>query len=97
MTTKDTFLSRIIHGLTDAFERAGEERARAYLLGLSNAHLSDMGLSRELIKQGPKAWPWHAEDQLAATGSHGAMRDIKPVGQVKTAHQRDDAETKLAA
>ena len=58
MTTTMNSLKRIMHALTDALERSAQMRTREYLLGLSDRHLDDMGLSRELVKQGPNAWPW---------------------------------------
>ena len=63
MSTNMTFLKRIMHSLTTAMERSAQNRTRQYLLGLTDRHLEDMGLSRELIKQGPKAWPWRAPDE----------------------------------
>ena len=63
MSTNVTFLKRIMHSLTTALERSAQNRTRQYLLGLTDRHLEDMGLSRELIKQGPKAWPWRAPNE----------------------------------
>jgi uncharacterized protein YjiS (DUF1127 family) len=105
MSNKLTFLRRIIN----AFERSAETRARDYLLSLSDRHLDDMGLSRELIKQGPDAWPWHkAEDSLSAPGLSAAMPEVNTVGDAQAANlasgRRDQpafdktgTETKLAA
>ena len=105
MSNKLTFLGRIRHAL----ERSAELRAREYLLGLSDRHLDDLGLSRELIKQGPGAWPWHkAEDPLPVPGLSTAMRELNTQNSAEAANlgsgERDrpgfaktEAETKLAA
>lgn len=71
-----TFLRRIMHALTDALERNAQQRTREYLLSLSDRHLQDMGFSRELIKQGPNAWPWRIPEEPVGTLS-AAMREHK--------------------
>jgi hypothetical protein len=103
MTTNMTLLKRFM----DARERSAQKHAQQYLLGLSDLHLEDMGLSRELIKQGPKAWPWHkADEPLAASRMPAAMRDVntdsgapsaRPAIEQATRFNRPDTETKLAA
>ncbi len=105
MSNKLTFLGRIRHAL----ERSAELRAREYLLGLSDRHLDDLGLSRKLIKQGPKAWPWHkAEDPLPVPGLSAAMRklgsqsgaqaaNLASSGRTQPGYEKTGAETKLAA
>jgi uncharacterized protein YjiS (DUF1127 family) len=70
-------LKRIMQVLTNALERSGQQRSREYLLGLSDGHLDDIGLSRELLKQGPKAWPWRKLDEpLAALGISTVIREV---------------------
>ena len=77
MTAKVNPFKRIMHAFTDALERSAQARTREYLLGLSDRHLHDMGLSRELLKQGPKAWPWrNSEDPLIASWSPAAMHEL---------------------
>jgi uncharacterized protein YjiS (DUF1127 family) len=105
MSNKLTFLGRIRHAL----ERSAERRAREYLLGLSDRHLDDMGLSRQRIKQGPSAWPWRkAEDPLPVPGLSGAMRELNTPNGTEAANlgsggrsqpdfAKHDPETKLAA
>jgi len=79
MSKTATFLKRMMRALTDALERNGQQRTREYLLGLSDRHLEDMGFSRELIKQGPNAWPWRIPEEPAGTLS-AAMRQHKTDG-----------------
>ena len=79
MNKTATFLKRMMRALTDALERNGQQRTREYLLGLSDRHLEDMGFSRELIKQGPKAWPWRIPEEPSGTLS-AAMRQHKNGG-----------------
>jgi hypothetical protein len=58
MSTNTTFLKHIVHAYTDARARNAQLHTREYLLGLGNGYLDHMHLSRQLIKQGPNAWPW---------------------------------------
>ena len=103
-----TFLGRLLN----AFERRAQQCAQNYLLGLSDRHLGQLGLSRQLIKQGPGVWPWRqAADPLPVPGLSTAMRELNTHNGGKTlnpprtcpliAHQAryNDAETsdKLAA
>jgi uncharacterized protein YjiS (DUF1127 family) len=72
-----TLLTRIMQVLTNALERNAQQRTREYFLGLSDRHLDDIGLSRELLKQGPKAWPWRKLDEpLAALGIPAVIREV---------------------
>ena len=83
MSNKLTFLGRIRHAL----ERSAELRARQYLLGLSDRHLDDLGLSRKLIEQGPDAWPWRKlEDPLPVPGLSAAMRELNTQSGVEAAN-----------
>jgi uncharacterized protein YjiS (DUF1127 family) len=65
MTTRQTFFQRI----TQFSERVAHERTRRYLVGLDDRNLEDMGFSRELLEQGPKAWPWRVPGE-----TYGAHR-----------------------
>ncbi|HUU73706.1 MAG TPA: hypothetical protein VMW70_13845 [Burkholderiales bacterium] len=108
MSNNLTFLGRIM----TALERSAQQRTQAYLLGLSDGYLEDMGLSRQLLKQGPEAWPWRkAEDPLPVPGLSAAMREVNTqnAGQPRNLEHgfrgveqavgfnTSDAETKLAA
>ena len=64
MSTRATFLKRIMNSLVDARERAAQRRIRQYLRGLSDRHLEDIGISGELLEQGPNAWSWRMADEL---------------------------------
>lgn len=112
MNTSKTFVNRIIHALTDAQERSARKQTRAYLLSLSDRFLDDMGLSRELIKQGPEAWPWRKpEEALGSADMFTTPRTRKTESDAQSANQdlgqRDieqtaqinchDTDTKLAA
>jgi hypothetical protein len=104
-------MKRIMHALTDALERSAQQRTREYLLGLSDRHLDDMGLSRELLKQGPNAWPWRKSgDPLVASWMPVATNEVntdsdaqaayvdrrRPVEQTADFNRRD-TDTKWAA
>lgn len=112
MTTTMNYLKRIMHALIDALERSAQKRTREYLLGLSDRHLDDMGLSRELLKQGPEAWPWRkSDDPLVTSWMPAALHvpdtdsealpeyaDRRRPDIEQTVHfNRRDADTKLAA
>ncbi len=112
MTTTMNSLKRIMHALTDALERSAQKRTREYLLGLSDRHLDDMGLSRELLKQGPDAWPWRKPgDPLVTSWMPAAMHEPdtdsevlpeyvdrrRPETEQAVHFNRRDTDTKLAA
>ena len=86
MTTNTHFLTRMINMLTNALERSAQHRTREYLLGLSDRHLDDMGFSRELLKQGPKAWPWRKpEEALVSIRVHSLIQEGSTVSGVQSA------------
>ena len=112
MTTTMNSLKRIMHALTDALERSAQKRTREYLLGLSDRHLDDMGLSRELLKQGPDAWPWRKPgDPIVASLMPAEMDEVntdsealpeyadrrRPALEQAVHFNRRDTDTKLAA
>ena len=80
MTTNMNPLKRIMQSLTGALERSAQTRTREYLLGLSDRHLDDMGLSRELLKQGPNAWPWRKPSDLIVAVPPSAVMVTAPIG-----------------
>ena len=112
MTTTMNSLKRIMHALIDALERSAQKRTREYLLGLSDRHLDDMGLSRELLKQGPDAWTWRKTgDPLVTSSMPAALHELKTDSEVLPEYvdrrrpdieqpvhfNRRDTDTKLAA
>ena len=81
MTKKASFLERVMNTLIEARERKARVDIYQHLRGLSDRHLEDMGFSRDLINQGPKAWPWHAPVEphgapKLATAMKGADRSV---------------------
>ena len=83
--------------LIEARERKAQVDIRQHLRGLSDRHLEDMGFSRDLIDQGPKAWPWRASvESHGAPTLAAAMQGRKTEGQAKPATQIG-ADDKLAA
>ena len=44
-------------------EYYGKIKSRQIMLNLSDRQLEDAGISRDLLLQGTKAWPWRVEDQ----------------------------------
>lgn len=47
----------------------GKMKTRQVLLQCSNRTLEDLGISRDLLDQGIKAWPWHAVTEQPAKQS----------------------------
>ena len=86
MSTRATFLKRIMNSLVDARERAAQRRIHQYLRGLGDRHLEDIGISGELLEQGPKAWPWRMADEL-----HGG-----PLLATAVRRRNTDSETRPA-
>lgn len=112
MKTTMTFIKRIMNALIDARERSAQKRTGQYLLGLSDRYLEDIGFSRELLEQGPKAWPWRApQEPLGTPKLIAAMRGLNTDSEAQpTDLERDrrgieeavrlnlpDTGTKLAA
>lgn len=97
MSNKTSFLGRVMNVLLEARERKARVDISQHLNSLSDRHLEDMGFSRELINQGPKAWPWrtpaepHGTPMLAA-----AMQARKAEGQTQPENQLNN-DDKLAA
>ena len=54
-------LTKIKNGILETFEIMGYSRAANELLKLSDAHLDDLGISRTLLEQGYKAYPWRED------------------------------------
>ena len=87
-----------MNALIEGAERNAQRQTRQYLLGLSDGFLKEMGISRELLKQGPDAWPWRLEEALrgglklsAGTGK------IEAGGTAQPAANRIGTDDKLAA
>jgi hypothetical protein len=87
-----TFPKRWMNALTDALERNAQQRTREYLLGLSDGFLADMGLSRELIKQGPDAWPWRIPQEPVATLAAPLKERNTDSDAQSTDHERRNSE-----
>ena len=91
-------MKRIMNAWMEGMERSAQRQARQYLLGLSDSFLKDMGISRELLKQGPDAWPWRLEEaprgdlKLSANTSSLDAQSGSPL----TSNDRNTGE-KLAA
>ena len=51
---------RFWHRILAAAENVGRARARQELLSLGDRTLADAGISRELLEEGVRAWPWRA-------------------------------------
>ena len=86
MSNRTSFLRSILDDLIEARERSVQLRIRQHLRGLSDRHLEDMGLSRELLEQGPKAWPWRAPVQPhGAPMLAAAMRGLNSNGEAQPA------------
>jgi hypothetical protein len=97
MTNKTNFLERVMKTLIEARERKARVDIHQHLSGLSDRHLEDMGFSRDLINQGPKAWPWHAPvEPQGAPMLAAAMQGRNTESQVQQPNQTG-ADEKLAA
>jgi len=68
----------IFDRIIKSFELSGRARTLQILRGLSDRQLDDAGLSRELLNQGLKAWPWRVEEttslDLAAVRKVSAIK-----------------------
>ncbi len=51
----------IMKNITEAFEITGYSRTAVELQKLSDRQLDDLGISRALLQQGYKAYPWRVE------------------------------------
>lgn len=62
-------MKSILRVINEAMMGAAKERVREELLRRSDRQLDDIGVSRELLLQGVKAWPWrvNATDGANAT------------------------------
>ena len=58
--------SKIIYGIKEGFKISGYSRTASELDKLSDKQLADIGISRELLKQGAKAYPWRKEEQAVS-------------------------------
>lgn len=108
MKTRSTFFERFSKVLIDAREHAVRRRVRQYLRGLTDRQLEDMGFSRALLEQGPKAWPWRVPAELdggaslaAALRARKADSPKQPVDYIRRDTGRTgypfDTDDKLAA
>lgn len=78
MNIRPTLFERVAKVLIDAREHAVRRRIRQHLRGLSDRQLEDMGFSRVLLEQGPKAWPWRlAEEPDGGSNLAAALRASK--------------------
>ena len=64
-------------------------RTRARLSHLNDRYLADIGISRELLEQGVRAWPWRtAADADLLQSSHGRLgesHDARAVAELRSA------------
>ena len=56
--------SKIMKGIKEAFMVSGYSHTAKELLKLSERQLTDIGVSRELLKKGGKGYPWRSEEVL---------------------------------
>jgi len=91
----------MMNALIEGAERNAQRQTRQYLLGLSDGFLKEMGISRELLKQGPDAWPWRLDEAprgdlklSAGANKVKAGSDARPAAIDRARHETGD---KLAA
>ena len=58
-------LKKIISNVQKAIELHQIAQVRLIFLDMTDRQLKDIGISRELLKKGSRAYPWHAEDESA--------------------------------
>ena len=72
-----SMMKSIIHVINDAMMQAARERVRSELLRRSDRQLEDIGVSRELLQRGARAWPWRVSGvggaALAAAGQEQSI------------------------
>ena len=86
MSNRVNIFKSIIDSLIEARERAVRRDIRQYLRGFTDRHLEDMGFSRELLEQGPRAWPWRAPVE-----PHGVANWARARNPQESAHASDQA------
>lgn len=70
-------MKSILRVINEAMMGAAKERVREELLRRSDRQLDDIGVSRELLLQGVKAWPWRVN---ATDGANATLvQDLQPV------------------
>jgi len=71
----------ILDRIINSFEVAGRARTLQILRGLSDRQLDDAGLSRELLNQGLRAWPWRVVEET----THFDLATVRKVPSIKPA------------
>lgn len=66
------FLETINRGL----DYLAKDRARRELLMQSDRFLDDVGLSRDLLEAGVRAWPWRIDVRPEETAAQTAKKDF---------------------
>lgn len=56
--------SKIINGLKETVILTGYNRTAKELLNLSDRQLNDIGVSKELLTRGGRAYPWRSEEAV---------------------------------
>ncbi len=70
-------MKSILQVINDAMMQAAKERVRGELLRRSDRQLEDIGVSRELLRRGAKAWPWRiAGNSSAVLAAAGQARPV---------------------
>lgn len=57
------FLENTARNLKKAIERHQIAQVRLVFLDMTDRQLKDIGISRDLLKKGLRAYPWHVEDE----------------------------------
>ena len=88
-----------MNALIEGAERNAQRQTRQYLLGLSDGFLKEMGISRELLKQGPDAWPWRLEEAPRGGGPRlsAVTGEVRTGSDTQRAANRIGTDDKLAA
>ena len=96
--------TKIIKAFEEALSNVGYARAAHALLKLDDRQLEDAGLSRELLKQGPKAWPWKLESDYEyalkrKSTVSASVSTLKPATAVEDVEETspNEPKTPLAA
>ena len=83
-----TFLSRLQSLSSSTSAYLSKRRDMQLLLQLDNRTLSDISISREMLEQGVKAWPWRLDADLMPL--HAAAQNLR--GAVKELESYSDAD-----
>lgn len=88
-----SILNIISDALFTSFEQAGRRKALVELSKMNDRTLEDLGISRALLSQGVKAWPWKSDVKLTNTVKQSKRSEIKAaIKELQALNDKDLAD-----